>query len=746
MKKIQCLVSVLLLVLVFTLASTGISLAAPVQNPNNGHYYEVIAANDIGRSEAHELANNSYFQGIRGHLATVTSAEENNWLLANFSVGRMWIGGYQDTDALDYREPDGGWRWVTGEEWDYTYWRFGEPNNYGGVERYLAYSSFSGWCDINTPLRGYIVEYGLATVPESIVNRDNAPMALIPAGTFSMGRVVYVSGFYIDRYEVTNSQYKRFMDATGQKAPKHWDDSNFNAPDHPVVGVNWYDAVAYATWAGKRLPTEAEWEWAARGGLVGQKYSWGNNEPDGRQCNFADRNTDYSWSNKYADDGYKYTSPVGSFPPNGYGLYDMIGNVDEWCSDWYGWYSSSQQYNPTGPSSGTYRILRGSAWRSRPEDVGVAARYYFTPLPSHDSTGFRCVLTAYPYMQVGVIGIEMGRSVDSGDSFSVAISAVDIVNLAGFQFDVLFEPNILEAVSVKEGMLLAGAGGRYCLEPSIDNITGRITGIACTRVSRGGVSGSGTLASIIFRAIGAGESHVRLQGVVMSDPDGNQIPVTILEGSVTVIGWPPWDVNKDGRVDILDLVLVYQYLGVHVITPLDPNPDVNGDGIVSPLDLVLVCQHFGEVYQLGAPSRDMWKVGPQYQPMLTQIYNIMEKRTPSDPSFVTAMDILRRLMFSAPASRTAVFQNYPNPFNPETWIPYQLAEGSGVNVAIYSVTGQLVRLLDLGYKEAGQYITRDVAAYWDGTTAEGETVSSGVYFYNIRAGGYTATKKMIMSK
>ena len=127
--------------------------------------------------------------------------------------------------------------------------------------------------------------------------------------------------FYMDKYEVANAQYRKFVQATGHRAPTYWDDDDFNQPNQPVVGVSWHDATAYAKWVGKRLPTEKEWEWAARGSLVGKEYPWGDQEPSSSRANY----------------GSKVGKPtaVGSYPANGYGLYDMAGNVYEWCQDWY---------------------------------------------------------------------------------------------------------------------------------------------------------------------------------------------------------------------------------------------------------------------------------------------------------------------------------------------------------------------------------------------------------------------------
>ena len=231
----------------------------------------------------------------------------------------------------------------------------------------------------------------------AIVGQDGAPMAFIPAGEFQMGsndgwkdefpimHTVYLDNFCIDVYEVTNAQYKKFMDATGYKTPAYWNDSNFNDPKQPVVGVSWNDAKAYADWAGKRLPTEAEWEKSARGRLVGKKYPWGD------ILTHDDANYD-------GRGGKNVCNPVGSFKPNGYGLYDMAGNVWEWCANWYDndYYANANKSTPPGPSLGEWRVLRGGSWyyyfSDRVDYLRVAYRRW-QPNPSGHSSdvGFRCV-------------------------------------------------------------------------------------------------------------------------------------------------------------------------------------------------------------------------------------------------------------------------------------------------------------------------------------------------------------------
>lgn len=298
----------------------------------------------------------------------------------------------------------------------------------------------------DTPTRNMTTNTNVSqpNIEKKINPIDGSEMVLIPAGEFEMGidkseipwsnqwekkwhpntkwwyedeiprHTVYIDAFYMDTHEVTNKQYKKFVQATGHKEPegygfykvegnratykrgfKPWADLNYNRNDQPVVCVTWEDAKAYAEWAGKRLPTEAEWEKAARGGLIGKKFPWGDADPDGTKCNFADKNTNFPWSDKNVNDKYQYAAPVGKYPPNGYGLYDMEGNVTEWCMDWYNevYYTISPKQNPTGPSSGKDRVLRGGSWYcNAPYGFRVSYRtFYSDPTRTIFDVGFRCV-------------------------------------------------------------------------------------------------------------------------------------------------------------------------------------------------------------------------------------------------------------------------------------------------------------------------------------------------------------------
>ena len=281
-------------------------------------------------------------------------------------------------------------------------------------------------------------------------------MIRLPGGAFLMGtddeegfpadgegpiREVTVSPFLIDPYAVTNDRFAEFVADTGYKTeaerfgwsfvfhllvPEQVAKSVTQVPqqtpwwytvhgaywaqpegpgtslegrgDHPVVHVSWNDAQAYCRWAGKRLPTEAEWEYAARGGLVGKRYPWGDLlKPEGKHmCNifqgkFPEKNN--------ASDGYVGTCPVDAFEPNGFGLYNVSGNVWEWCADWFHptHHREANPQNPKGPPNGTSRVMRGGSYlchKSYCNRYRVAARSSNTPDSSTGNAGFRCAADA----------------------------------------------------------------------------------------------------------------------------------------------------------------------------------------------------------------------------------------------------------------------------------------------------------------------------------------------------------------
>ena len=235
----------------------------------------------------------------------------------------------------------------------------------------------------------------------ALITSQGAEMALIPAGTFLMGsdqnredekppHSVTLAAFYMDKYEVTNALYAACVAEGKCDAPKetksytrasYYDAAEF--ANYPVINVDWNMAKAYCEWRGARLPTEAEWEKAARGGLEGKTYPWGDDAPT---CT------------KGAANGANFfgcardTLPVGSFASNGYGLYDMAGNVWEWTADWYSdtYYGQSPPVNPVGPTTGTYLVLRGGSWNYDPDDLRVSNRYRDVPDFRFKFYGYRC--------------------------------------------------------------------------------------------------------------------------------------------------------------------------------------------------------------------------------------------------------------------------------------------------------------------------------------------------------------------
>jgi formylglycine-generating enzyme required for sulfatase activity len=194
---------------------------------------------------------------------------------------------------------------------------------------------------------------------------------------------IWVDAFALGAWQVTNAEYSLFLQSTGQPPPPYWNDPGFNDPEQPVVAVSWFDAVSYCEWISSvtgrrfRLPTEAEWECAARGGTEGSVYPWGDDPPQSRQ--------------EYHQLWTSGPEPVARRAPNGYGLYDICENVHEWCSDWYeaDYYSISPERNPHGPEGGTRRVSRGGSWRHRIKISRCAARSSIPPAFRYADYGLR---------------------------------------------------------------------------------------------------------------------------------------------------------------------------------------------------------------------------------------------------------------------------------------------------------------------------------------------------------------------
>ena len=249
---------------------------------------------------------------------------------------------------------------------------------------------------------------------------DDMEMVYVPAGEFLMGssdedidaamahcsdckrdwftheqpqHTVHLDAFWIDKTEVTNAQYRRCVKAGNCDETWCWDLADMSGPEQPVACVNWEQARAYCEWAGGRLPTEAEWEYAACG-PEGHLFPWGD-EFDGTRLNYCDANCSFDWADwadDTFDDGFTYTAPVGSYPEGASwcGALDLAGNVHEWVADWYADYASGRMVNPTGPSTGEARVWRGGSWNWTLSNARCSARAQGPPEVGIDIVGIRC--------------------------------------------------------------------------------------------------------------------------------------------------------------------------------------------------------------------------------------------------------------------------------------------------------------------------------------------------------------------
>ena len=367
-----------------------------ILNPTNQHLYLYV-----NQAKSWYSARD-YCASRGGYLVTIQDAEENEFIYQLSNGGYTWLG------ATDEAE-EGTWVWVNGQPWEYRNWAASQPDDVGS-EDYLAFFTEQGksriWNDIHEGANQFFVcEWESATTPLTIETqispKDSMVMAFVPAGEFEMGsdsggsnekpaHTVSLDSFWIDQTEVTNKMYALCVSAGNCELPKalssYSRSSYFGHGDfenYPVIYVDWDMANAYCTWAGRRLPTEAEWEKAARG-TTGYRYPWGNE----MKCDNA---------NGMSCKGE--TTPVGQYVlgKSPYGVFDMAGNVMEWVADWYSdtYYNSSPHENPLGPLSGTYHVLRGGSWKSIENSIRSSYRLGLTPdVTNLFLIGFRCALGA----------------------------------------------------------------------------------------------------------------------------------------------------------------------------------------------------------------------------------------------------------------------------------------------------------------------------------------------------------------
>jgi formylglycine-generating enzyme required for sulfatase activity len=256
-----------------------------------------------------------------------------------------------------------------------------------------------------------VAKDGVAAAVNAIKGKDGAPMVLIASGPFTMGsndglpnerpeHKVTLDAYYIDQYEITVGRYQKFIESAHRDVPPTWDDEAAQSlSDYPAVGMSWSAAAAYCKWVGRRLPTEAEWEKAARG-TDGRRYPWGHMQPFVDIANYnrglwvSEAVTLVPVNSGIEGMSVRHGLKEGGRSP--YGLFHMAGNAAEWVADWYDreFYLKSQDKNPTGPAMGEKRVIRGGSWADLPTALRVTARFSAEPEFEDRTIGFRCAMDA----------------------------------------------------------------------------------------------------------------------------------------------------------------------------------------------------------------------------------------------------------------------------------------------------------------------------------------------------------------
>lgn len=385
---------------------------------------------------------------------------------------------------------------------------------------------------------------------------------------------------------------------------------------------------------------------------------------------------------------------------------------------------------------------------------------------------------------IAVLSPNPKEGIAVGDTFTQTIEIRDVVDvdLSAWQMDIVFNPAILELVAVTEGGFLE-SDGINAFFPTISivdsNADGRIRASQArigrkpnasppprnvlTTPSPAGVKGTGDLLTLKFKVLEFAEEPLGIHNVQLSNSRQERISYSILVTDLVVVThqFPAEDVNRDGEVGIQDLLMVANDMrtsnsNLGRAKPINPRTDVNDDGFVNVLDLAAVYLHpswgnsvtptkikASNEVSLEAPAASVEGLTPA---TIQGWIDLAQVEDDGSIIFDRGIANLESLLASRIPSETRLLLNYPNPFNPETWIPYQLAESTDVTVTIHSVNGSLIRTLALGHQAAGLYQNKSQAAYWDGRNEFGEQVASGLYFYTLTAGNFSATGKMLVRK
>ena len=380
--------------------------------------------------------------------------------------------------------------------------------------------------------------------------------------------------------------------------------------------------------------------------------------------------------------------------------------------------------------------LRGDGYRNvlfNPDGNTLAA---YSRATSNNPYGGN--LTLWNLQNTNRVRITPYKSVSpaNGQTFTINISIENGQNIGGYQFSVIYDANVLRYVgSANQDYLPEGA---FPIPPIEDQ--NKIT-LAATSVD-GTANGDGNLADITFEVIDIKATNIVLTDVILTDSNGNILPHLLFNTGIVIDPQlRPEDVNSDGIVNITDLVQVASRF--HHSTDIDKE-DINKDGVVNIVDLVKVAVALGAGEN--APALHSQKHTRIAAKNVQHWIHLAKQINGQDDIFQHGLRTLERLAKALAPKETALLPNYPNPFNPETWIPFQLANPADVSISIYAADGKVVRTLQLGSMPAGRYQNRSRAAHWDGKNAVGEPVASGLYFYTLTAGDFTATRKMLIRK